>query len=70
MLYPLFNKIQRNFDETVCGRSRFAIIKTTRLVLTVEGILFFEQLYLNLAEKKFPIKGTSNEFSMLLMFRF
>ena len=24
MLYPLFNKIQRNFNETVCKRTRFA----------------------------------------------
>ena len=26
MLYPLFNKIQRNFNETVCERTRFAKI--------------------------------------------
>ena len=26
MLYPLFNKIQRNFNETVCERMRFAKI--------------------------------------------
>ena len=44
MLYPLFNKIQRNFNETVCERTRFAKIKTTHLLFTVEGILFSEQL--------------------------
>ena len=26
MLYPLFNKIQRNFNETVCERTRFTKI--------------------------------------------
>ena len=26
MMYPLFNKIQRNFNETVCERTRFAKI--------------------------------------------
>ena len=26
MVYPLFNKIQRNFNETVCERTRFAKI--------------------------------------------
>ena len=26
MLYPLFNKIQRNFNETACERTRFAKI--------------------------------------------
>ena len=26
MLYPLFNKIQRNFNETVCERTLFAKI--------------------------------------------
>ena len=43
MLYPLFNKIQRNFNETVCERTRFAKIQTTHLLFTVEGILFSEQ---------------------------
>ena len=43
MLYPLFNKIQRNFNETVCERTRFAKISTTHLLFTVEGILFSEQ---------------------------
>ena len=38
--------------------------RKTRLLLTVEGILFFEQLNLNLVEKKFPINGTSSEFSI------
>ena len=40
ILYPLFNKIQRNFNETVCERTRFAKIYTTHLLFTVEGILF------------------------------
>ena len=26
IMYPLFNKIQRNFNETVCERTRFAEI--------------------------------------------
>ena len=43
MLYPIFNKIQRNFNETVCERTRFAKILTTHLLFTVEGILFSEQ---------------------------
>ena len=43
MLYPLFNKFQRNFNETVCERTRFAKIYTTHLLFTVEGILFSEQ---------------------------
>ena len=43
MLYPLFNKIKRNFNETVCERTRFAKIKTTHLLFTVEGILFSMQ---------------------------
>ena len=43
MLYPLFNKIQRNFNETACERTRFAKIKTTLLLFTVEGIMFSEQ---------------------------
>ena len=45
MLYPLFNKIQRNFNETVCEHARFAKIYTTHLLFTVEGILFSEQFY-------------------------
>ena len=45
MLYPLFNKIQRNFNGTVCERTRFAKIWTTHLLFTVEGILFSEQFY-------------------------
>ena len=40
MWYPLFNKIQRNFNETVCYRTRFAKIWTTYLLFTVKGILF------------------------------
>ena len=43
MLYALFKKIQRNFNETVCERTRFAKIQTTHLLFTVEGILFSEQ---------------------------
>ena len=43
MLYPLFNKIQRNCNETVCERTRFAKISTTHLLFTVEGILISEQ---------------------------
>ena len=43
MLYPLFNKIQRNFNETFCERALFAKIKTTHLLFTVEVILFSEQ---------------------------
>ena len=31
MLYPLINKIQRNFNETVCERTPFAKIYTTHL---------------------------------------
>ena len=43
MLYPLFNKTKRNFNETVCERTRFAKILTTYLLFTVEGILFSER---------------------------
>ena len=43
MLYTLFNKIQRNFNETVCERTHFAQIQTTHLLFAVEGILFSEQ---------------------------
>ena len=43
MLYPLFNKIERTFNETVCERARFAKIWRTHLSFTVEGILFSEQ---------------------------
>ena len=43
MVYPLFNKIQRNFNETVSERTRFAKIQTTHLLFTVEGILFSDQ---------------------------
>ena len=40
MLYPLFNKIQRNFNETVCERTRFAKILTTHLLFTCGHIVF------------------------------
>ena len=43
MLYPLFNKIQRNLNETVCESTRFAKIKKTHLLFTAEGISFSEQ---------------------------
>ena len=43
MLYPLLNKIQRKFNETVCERTRFAKIYTTNLLFTIEVILFSEQ---------------------------
>ena len=44
MLYPLFNKTKRIFNETVCERTRFAKILTTYLLFTVGGILLSEQL--------------------------
>ena len=64
MLYPLFNKIQRNFNERYASAHVSLKYRQRIFYSLLRAYCFLNNFNLNLVEKKFPIKGISSEFTI------